>query len=113
MTTDSFGDVLLLPFPFTNQAAVKKRPAVAIGSADYHRVYADVMVMALTSQVSRLVLLGELVVQNWPGAGLLKPSLVKPVVATVQKSLVLRRLGQLQAVDRDALSRVLPTILGL
>jgi mRNA interferase MazF len=30
-----FGDVVLLPFPFTNQAASKKRPAVIVSNAGY------------------------------------------------------------------------------
>jgi mRNA interferase MazF len=28
----SFGDVVLVPFPFTDQTAAKKRPAVVISS---------------------------------------------------------------------------------
>jgi mRNA interferase MazF len=31
----SFGDVVLVPFPFTDQSGSKKRPAVIVSSADY------------------------------------------------------------------------------
>ena len=31
----SFGDVVLVPFPFTDQAGTKKRPAVIISNAAY------------------------------------------------------------------------------
>jgi mRNA interferase MazF len=37
MTGCEFGDVILVPFPFTEQSASKKRPAVVISSAAYHR----------------------------------------------------------------------------
>jgi hypothetical protein len=37
-TAYSFGDVVLVPFPFTNQTASKKRPAVVV-SADVTAVY--------------------------------------------------------------------------
>jgi mRNA interferase MazF len=31
----NYGDVVLVPFPFTDQSALK-RPAVIVSSADYH-----------------------------------------------------------------------------
>ena len=32
-----FGEVVLVPFPFTDQSASKKRPAVIVSSSDYQR----------------------------------------------------------------------------
>ena len=46
-----FGEVLLVPFPFTDQRTQKKRPAVVISSADYDVVRSDLILMAVTSQV--------------------------------------------------------------
>ena len=48
----------------------------------------------------------------WKKAGLLKPSLIKPVLATVEKSLVLRTLGRLAEQDRNNLRTFLQKILG-
>jgi len=31
----SFGDVVLVPFPFTDQSGFKKRPAVVVSSTEY------------------------------------------------------------------------------
>jgi hypothetical protein len=39
-----FGDVVLVPFPFTSQVASKKRPAVVVSNGSYNRVKPDVMV---------------------------------------------------------------------
>lgn len=36
MTSYKFGDVVLVPFPFTDQSASKKRPAVVVSSSAYH-----------------------------------------------------------------------------
>lgn len=57
--TYEFGELLLVPFPFTDQSTQKKRPAVVMSSADYNAVRSDLMLMAVTSQV-RTPLLGDL-----------------------------------------------------
>ncbi len=36
-TAYSFGDVVLVPFPFTDQTASKKRPAVVVSADAYHQ----------------------------------------------------------------------------
>jgi mRNA interferase MazF len=55
---------------------------------------------------------GEALLSAWRAAGLLKPSVAKPVIMTVQKSLVLRRLGRLETRDRQAIAAMLQQILG-
>lgn len=47
----SFGDVVLVPFPFTDQSGTKKRPAVIISSSGYNAGRRDLVIMAITSQV--------------------------------------------------------------
>ena len=42
-TTSEFGDVVLVPFPFTDQSTTKKRPAVVVSSADYNARRPDVI----------------------------------------------------------------------
>lgn len=59
--------------------------------------------MAVTSQVGREGGAFECPVSEWRAAGLLKPSVVKPVFATVERALVLRALGRLDAEDRARL----------
>jgi mRNA interferase MazF len=78
----SFGDVVLVPFPFTDQSTAKKRPAVVVS------------------------------VEQWSAAGLLKASVIKPVFLTVTKELVLKRLGALEVKDETALRTALHQVLG-
>jgi mRNA interferase MazF len=112
MTGFEFGDVVLVPFPFTDQSAVKQRPAVVISSAAYHRARPDIVIMAITSQVRPRLSLGEAAIGNWKQAGLLKPSVFKPLLATVDQGLIRRKLGRLSPDDLQALRASLPTILG-
>ena len=46
-----FGDIVLVPFPFTDQTTSKQRPAVAISSSDYQLHRSDIVLMTVTSQV--------------------------------------------------------------
>ena len=47
----NFGDVVLVPFLFTDQSGTKKRPAVVVSSASYNASRRDIVIMAITSQV--------------------------------------------------------------
>jgi mRNA interferase MazF len=96
-----FGDVVLVQFPFTSQIASKKRPAVVVSSRGYNEARLDVVVMAITSQLRIGATSGDVSVQSWNVAGLLKPSVIKPVFATIEQSLVIRRLGALDATDKQ------------
>ena len=112
MTGSEFGDVVLVPFAFTDQRTTKRRPAVVVSSADHHRRRRDVIIVAVTSQARPALRFGEAPIARWEEAGLLRPSVLKPVLATVARELVLRPLGALGAGDRRALRRVLRQILG-
>lgn len=108
----AFGDVVLVPFPFTDQTAAKRRPAVIVSSRAYNLARLDVMVMAVTSQVRETSGLGEVRLDGWETAGLLKPSVVKPVVATMERGLIIRRLGALSGDDQAALRRAMGEVFG-
>ncbi|MEO5574036.1 MAG: type II toxin-antitoxin system PemK/MazF family toxin [Gammaproteobacteria bacterium] len=112
MTTYEFGDIVLVPFPFTDQTASKKRPAVVVSSAAYHRERSDLILMAVTSQVRSIPTVGEASVKHWQVSGLLKPSVIKPVITTAEKGLILRTLGRLHEDDQALLRTVLNNILG-
>jgi len=110
MTSFEFGDVVLVPFPFTDQSTSKKRPAVIVSSAAYNAERPDVIIMAITSQV-RAENRFDIPLQDWQQASLLKPSVVKPVIATIGKNLVIKGLGRLSEQDRKTLAESLKTIL--
>lgn len=59
--------------------------------------------MAITNQLHPGGTLGEVSIGDWRAANLLKPSASKPVFATIEQTLVTRRLGALSAADQSAL----------
>jgi len=96
------GDILLLAFPFANQTAAKQRPAlVVLDTGDE-----DVLVARVTTQPHSAPL--DVAISGWQGAGLLAPSTVRlHKMATIEKRLVKRRLGQLKEPDRSAVRSAL------
>lgn len=108
----SFGDVVLVPFPFTDQSGTKKRPAVVVSSHGYNANRRDIVIMAITSQVRAPLGFGEAMVADWQGAGLIKASVLKPVVATIEQGLVLRVMGHLSADDLKTLREVVGDVIG-
>jgi mRNA interferase MazF len=77
-----------------------------ISSAAYHRERPDLIIMAVTSQLGPASSLGEVVVQDWQAAGLLKRSAIKPVITTIERSLVRKSLGTLSSSDQRRLARL-------
>lgn len=112
MTPYSFGDVVLVGFPFTSLQTTKKRPAVVVSHSAYQKTRPDVILMAITSQIRYPLTTGEAIVQNWEAAGLVKPSIFKPLIATIEQSCIIKTLGKLSESDRKTLETVLHEILG-
>ncbi|MDE2515055.1 MAG: type II toxin-antitoxin system PemK/MazF family toxin [Rhodospirillales bacterium] len=106
-----FGDVVLVPFPFTSQATSKQRPAAIVSVRAYNQIKPDVVLMAITSQFRPSPTLGDVWLRDWQAAGLLKPSAVKPVFATLEQAMIIRRLGMLTAIDQAALKQAIAQIL--
>lgn len=63
-TSFDFADVVLVPFPFTDQSTTKRRPAVVVSSEAYHRERPDIILMAITSQFRPANTVGEVAVQH-------------------------------------------------
>ncbi len=61
--------------------------------------------MAVTSQIRPTSTIGEVIIQDWQIAGLLKPSAIKPVITTIEKPLVIKSLGRLKEKDQKLQAR--------
>ena len=112
MTDYNFGDIVLVPFPFTDQSSVKKRPAVVVSSKAYNCLRPDVVIMAVTSQMHSADYFGDTIISDWETAGLLKPSVFKPIFTTIEKRLILKMLGHISRQDQSTLHDMLQNILG-
>ena len=113
MTAYERGDVVLVPFPFSNQTDAKKRPAVIISSDAYNNISSDIVIMAITSQPEKTIGIGECLIQDWRDAGLLKPSAIKPAISTIEQTLVLKKLGKISLQDLTSMDTALKEFLAI
>ncbi|UOG66023.1 toxin-antitoxin system, toxin component, MazF family protein (plasmid) [Leptospira noguchii] len=67
--------------------------------------------MAVTSQIREPLDLGEALISDWQAAGLAKPSVFKPLIATIEQALIVKSLGHLSPKDKNALQALIRSIL--
>jgi mRNA-degrading endonuclease toxin of MazEF toxin-antitoxin module len=105
------GDVVLLELAFSDGTARKKRPALIVVNASFLAGTSDLIVCAITSQQRAERVPGATAVRSWEEAGLLKPSVVKASLHTIDRALVDRRLGRLTPQDLTRVDDSLKSVL--
>ena len=113
MTRYNKGDVILVPFPFSDQTTIKKRPAVIVSSDTYNNISQDIIIMAITGRTGSHIGVGEFSIEDWQSAGLLKSSAIKSAISTIEQRLVIKILGRLSSKDLSTLDKALKVLLDL
>ena len=105
------GDVVLLPFPFTDLSATRTRPVVVVSVPEFTQTAGDFMVAMITSVPRTTSYDYEL--QDWQAARLLRPSWVRAKLATLDPALVRHQPGRLSERDLSEVEQRLRAALGL
>lgn len=91
------GDILVLPFPYSDQLAEKRRPAVVVSLPELEETHGLIWVAMITSD-RRANRMDDVPITDLGTAGLSAPSLVRPTkIATIEPSRVIRVAGALSA----------------
>ena len=93
MTIYNRGEVILVSIAFSGAVGYKRRPAVILSTDVFNAAGLKLIVAAITSNVSPPFRPGDTILKDWKDAGLLKPSAVRGVMATVDKSDIERKLA--------------------
>jgi len=92
------GDVVLVPFPFTDLSSAKQRPALVVSADSWNAAQTDVVLVAPTSQLTGPRAPADLVLTaaDLQAGELPKPSLVRATkIFTMHQGLLRRTLGHL------------------
>lgn len=105
------GDVLVLPFPFTDRQSTKRRPALVISDAHAFNLPSGHLVAAMITSADHHAWPLDTPIENLDAAGLAHESVVRMKLFTLDARLVLRRAGALAARDWQNVRRQLHTLL--
>jgi hypothetical protein len=84
-----------------------------VSTVQYHAHEPDLILVALTTQISAATGPFDYVLMDWQGANLRFPSAFKPVLLTLDPGRVIFRIGELSADDLEAIEERLRSALGL
>ena len=102
MTAYEPGDFVLVPYPLDRPDSAQKRPALVISSAGYNQSTGDLVIAQVTGRLSAPQRIGDSPIFNWQEVNLASTSLIRSRLATVKAANVIRRLGQLNSDDFQA-----------
>lgn len=104
--------VARVPFPFTDRAATKFRPALVLSDARAFNQPAGHAVMAMITSQSKPAWPLDCPIKDLKAAGLPAPSLVRLKLFTLDLRLVTKQLGRLGAADAKVVAVALARLLG-
>jgi len=101
-----------VPFPFTDRATHKRRPALVLSEPEFQKCSGHlVLAMVTTAQQSSWPL--DWPIQELEGTGLPKDCLVRLKLFSLDDRLILGRIGELSVADRAGVAHHLRQLLPL
>jgi len=92
------GDVVLVPFPFTDLTGAKQRPALVISGDVFNSTRDDALIIAITSQVHADLKADEFLASaaELSACGLPKPSILRLLkLVSLHQQLIIKRIGKM------------------
>ena len=109
MTFDRF-DVVVVPFPFTDRAQQKRRPALVLSNAAFNKQSGH-SVMAMITSVGNAPWPLDVKIANLKAAGLPAASVVRMKMFTLDNQFVIGKAGRLSKSDQAQVERSFATLL--
>ena len=108
----NFGDIVIVPFPFSGGMGIKKRPAVVISHEQYQKSRRDIILLAVSSRIRDPLDYGDVVIQDWRDCWIVETVHFKTISFSFEQSSVLTQLGRLTSTDKMQLDKLLKNIIG-
>ena len=104
------GDIVVVPFPYSDQLAEKRRPALVVSGNSFNTKSGYLWVVMITSKVDAPA--SDIVPLSHPKTGLSKPSVVRAAkLATIEASRVIRVAGKVEPKIMNAVKKAMDSIL--
>jgi mRNA interferase MazF len=100
-------DVVVVPFPFSNQPGAKRRPALVLSNRAFNAQGHTILAMITTAGHHPWP--GDVALANYKAAGLRTSCVVRLKLFTLDNRLIPKRIGHLSPNDRKQVSLQLQT----
>lgn len=104
-TFESF-EVVIVPFPFTDRAAAKRRPALIVSGRGFNDSH-DHLILAMITSAQGSDWPSDVPLTDWRAARLSVPCRVRFKLFTLVKALIVGRVGFLADDDRESVGGAL------
>lgn len=98
--------IVVVPFPFTDKAVIKKRPALVISQTARQNDSKHVTLLMITS-AKQSTWPSDHMIKDLNATGLSSPSIVRQKIFTLDNQLILHALGHLAKTDREVVLKKL------
>jgi mRNA interferase MazF len=101
-----FGEIILVKFPFTHLASMKKRPALVLRETAISSKVKVLTVAMITSRVDAFNDDGDVLLKDWKEVNLLHPSMVRLAkIATIEQEIVDKKIGRISEHDQKTMRK--------
>ena len=110
MRTLSFGDIIFVPYPFTDMNVRKCRPGVVVSNSNYNAQTHHVWIMMIT-RAKKSSWAFDLPIVDHESAGIFDQSKIRFKIACLDQNLIQRKLGVLGNHDMAALRETIADVI--
>ncbi len=102
------GTLLLVPFPFSNQTGKKVRPVIVISNNEFNKNSEDILVVGVTSNMSKDKYTIDLTNKDLEEGKLLIPCYIKVEnILRIDKELIIKKIGKIkQSILNNVVSKI-------
>lgn len=104
-----FGDIVVVPFPFVDRVAEKRRPSLVLSHAAFNDSHGH-SICAMITTAARAKWPSDVAIENLKPAGLKHPCVVRWKLFTLPNGIILRRAGRLASRDRETIVAAARTV---
>ena len=103
-------DIVVVPFPFTDKLAEKRRPALIVSGKLFNEQH-DHLILAMITTAKSSLWKSDIQLNDWKKAMLTMPCKVRLKLFTLDRQLITRRLGCLSKSDKEAVKSAIKLFL--
>ncbi len=91
------GDIVLIPFPYSDLSTTKQRPVLVLSNTDYNKVQSDLIVAAITSNLISKTYTIQITADDLDEGQLRTTSIVRAdKIYTLSNQIVIKKFGHLK-----------------